>query len=1658
MKKILLTKALLLSLFMGLQAQTEICNNGRDDDGDDLIDFFDPDCGCERQDAYYYEPQEGCNENCVPNVSNNFTMQIKRSSSTTTAPYWHEYSTPIVADANGDGFPEIVGKGRNSSGGGTFDQAFDRLLIYDGRNLAAPTVLTVPSMTFVYDAVAIADLDRNGFAEIIIMAADGNTNANGIGSNIYNANRTFTIPTTQASTKSQIPGNTIVGATSGPTVNAAGRLICYEWDDALKRYYMKWISDQPATHFPTSASSTTNRTNNTVENSVAPSIADFNHDGIPEIYVQNRIFNSNGRFLAGGPNDASVGRINNVFGAMKAFSVAADVDGTDDLELVCGNTVYTVDIVPNGTSSVTVLRTANGSNFLDGWTSVADMNGDGQLDVIVSSQDPNSNIDQWTNPANTNITNSVVNTNGNITTTTTFTAYNNPFLYIWNPRTGAVLGSFTTPGVHGKMSQANIGNFDDDDQLEIGVSYENGYVILNCVSDNQGNITVQPMLTASSAINQINSNNITNNLTMNPARIGHFIATDGSGETGSTLYDFNGDGIQEVVYRDEDNLHVISVLADGNVNVTSAPCQSNTSSENPVVVDVDGDGETEIVCSCRDQVVVFSSNSTAWIPTRSVWNQHSYFNVNINDDLTVPTNQQRHDLVGNDADSDERWENFMNNFLVQIPRFQYADANITFDGITCDENGMSTIFTVCNDGQNTLPARTPISFYDGDPRLTNAIRNTDAGAQFVTTDNIAPGECKSYTLTYDFPIDQEVFAMVNDNGNTATPFVVDPNNANGFTSFPNTTVMECNFSDNITSFIACCGSKNILVSKKICDVCEPFVLEVFQSRNGNLQAHEFKNVNSCDFRVNLCLLVGDQVVLFDRTATPQKRIDFTYDGSQIAYENGKSYFDFSPAGEENYSEVEFVIDNSENCGCDDLPHFLRENVADGTSRIWEIPMTNCEGSLPICARNDANYTLFTGTEFGPDYDVKASNVSILGGVVSYNREGYMKTEPFDVGKCCPSLENADPDHLLVFSNDVTITTDQIWDHKVYVADGVTVTIDGATLDVTNVDVIFGECAGITFINDAVLRSTNSVYRPCAIDGVWKGLRFEVTETSDFLGFMNTSTIKNAFYGIQAISSSVNNFNLRITNNTFINCYHSIDLQHVKFMTSISGNTFNRNDLFPLFYDDNRNMRCIDLRFFMGPLMNVQIMVDEGEFVGSISNNTFTKTDEGISQFGTYHSNLLISNGIAMIKANRLIPFNAIVTNNDFTGMDRALFVAGSEVVFEGNRIFNSEVNNNTNNGDFLPKVFVFGSNNIKIQDNELVYSGAISTQVSSGGTGVAGIEVRNSSVINIRNNVSSGYETGLLLRGVSNSNVSDNLFKNYWYYGIYAQDCFENLNISCNTLDGKLILGRQCIGVGIINSISGQQLVSNTIKSNCISEHTTAIHVESPNNVEGPIIANNFLYNYTQFGVRGVNVDLSGKLGSGLMSSVAGKNTFTSNNITNNAVDVASTNPVSVFGNYGISTVSAGVTINGSNLFSSSASCGGQIGPVSNQINHNEVCDILEGNTSLYVPQVVEDDFIDETEVLDATEVDFTIVNAVNNELVIYPNPAVDEITIEVSTFDVNATLELHSISGQFIRTITDLPNMGKINIDIDELAPGVYYLNLISNNELQKVGKFIKK
>ncbi|MEB2314368.1 MAG: VCBS repeat-containing protein [Sorangiineae bacterium] len=217
----------------------------------------------------------------------------------------------------------------------------------------------------------------------------------------------------------------------------------------------------------------------------------------------------------------------------------------------------------------------------------------------------------------------------------------NAQLWVLEGATGAVeLGPVALPG-KGSGGPPTVADFDGDKSPEIGVAQATYY----------------SMLKPDYAAKKLDVVWKTPN---------HDLS---SSETGSSVFDFQGDGSAEVVYNDECFLWVFDGKT-GHV-LLSEPTTSFTGTEASVVADVDGDGHAEIVMisngiepgaggwkcdvapwnqpgtdpkyphvawkppSATERayrgITVWGDREDSWVGTRTLWNQHAYHVSNICD-------------------------------------------------------------------------------------------------------------------------------------------------------------------------------------------------------------------------------------------------------------------------------------------------------------------------------------------------------------------------------------------------------------------------------------------------------------------------------------------------------------------------------------------------------------------------------------------------------------------------------------------------------------------------------------------------------------------------------------------------------------------------------------------------------------------------------------------------------------------------------------------------------------------------------------------------------------------------------------------------------------------------------------------------------------------
>ena len=172
----------------------------------------------------------------------------------------------------------------------------------------------------------------------------------------------------------------------------------------------------------------------------------------------------------------------------------------------------------------------------------------------------------------------------------------------------SIIWSSGIPG-GGSGGPPTIADFDGDGEVEIGVAGANRYAVF----ETDGTLKWQ-------------------NVTQDRS----------SSVTGSSVFDFEGDGSAEVIYGDERFLRVYSG-SDGST-LFEIPKSSCTWHEYPLVADVDGDNAGEIVAVANNNcgfgpqrgVFVFGAEEDNWVETRRIWNQHTYHITNVLPDGTIP--------------------------------------------------------------------------------------------------------------------------------------------------------------------------------------------------------------------------------------------------------------------------------------------------------------------------------------------------------------------------------------------------------------------------------------------------------------------------------------------------------------------------------------------------------------------------------------------------------------------------------------------------------------------------------------------------------------------------------------------------------------------------------------------------------------------------------------------------------------------------------------------------------------------------------------------------------------------------------------------------------------------------------------------------------------
>jgi hypothetical protein len=224
--------------------------------------------------------------------------------------------------------------------------------------------------------------------------------------------------------------------------------------------------------------------------------------------------------------------------------------------------------------------------------------------------------------------------------------------------------------------------------------------------------------------------------------------------TGSSVFDFEGDGSAEVVYADETTFRIFKG-SDGTILYEDDSHSSNTRLEMPIVVDVDNDGKSEIVVPepnrhdpDRGGIEIWEDADNNWVRTRRIWNQHTYSVTNVTEDGQIPR-------VPEPNWTRSRLNNFRQNVqpggLFDAPDFVVREIS----RLDCDESQFTLALVVGNDGSLSVPPGI----------LTHVIVTTDDARVFdlgtvATGDWLLPGQSEQLVAVFEIPAGPQVTEVV----------------------------------------------------------------------------------------------------------------------------------------------------------------------------------------------------------------------------------------------------------------------------------------------------------------------------------------------------------------------------------------------------------------------------------------------------------------------------------------------------------------------------------------------------------------------------------------------------------------------------------------------------------------------------------------------------------------------------------------------------------------------------------------------------------------------------------------------------------------------------------------------------------------------------------
>ncbi len=485
----------------------------------------------------------------------------------------------------------------------------------------------------------------------------------------------------------------------------------------------------------------------------APSIHDLDRDGSPEIILGARAF-----AFEGAPGAYSLRSLFNAAACdvNGSHSVVANLDDDPELEITCGGVAYDTD--------GSLMWPTTGAQV--GYAAVADLDVDGAPEVIM-------------------VRSGAVTVRDGATGAMRMGAGGT-----WFDGTLAIPGG----GVGGPPT---IADFDGDGLPELSAAGQGAYAVYDpdCV---------EPRISGREAGT---CDRMTG--TTGATRWSAPVQDLSSSRTGSSVFDFQGDGIAEVVYNDECFLHVFDGRDGTEILMEPFANSSRTGHEYPIVVDVDRDGNSEIVVpanndqisrdNCRASwraafgyatdaeiperfrngtqgIYVLGDPADRWVRTRPIWNQFAYAVTHVDDRGNVP------------ATPTENWRTpGLNNFRQNVQGagvFNAPNLTVELDVVTaCGRREVRLSALVRNVGSRGVEAGVPVEFVQTEPAPGGVI------ATLATTRPLLPGGSERITaVASDQPYDVPLTFTVRVDGDSATSTIAecdeDDNSADGTETCP----------------------------------------------------------------------------------------------------------------------------------------------------------------------------------------------------------------------------------------------------------------------------------------------------------------------------------------------------------------------------------------------------------------------------------------------------------------------------------------------------------------------------------------------------------------------------------------------------------------------------------------------------------------------------------------------------------------------------------------------------------------------------------------------------------------------------------------------------------------------------------------------------------